>query len=230
MCSLSALRSTAFGVVCTLLQITAVQAGDVEAGKKVFKKCTACHTIERDGKTKVGPNLFGIVGKPVASNPDYAKKYSKALKTYTGIWSSDRLDVFLLKPKAEVKGTRMSFAGLKKGQQRADLIAYLNENSDHPLDLADQSEKSQTQNASAEPEFGVLVADIGAEETYNACTACHSERIVAQQGLSKKDWMEVLVWMVDEQEMDEIEDPDYSLIVNYLAKNYNLDRPNFPRK
>ena len=83
--------------------------------------------------------------------------------------------------------------------------------------------------AAAGSEFGVLVTDKGAEETYYTCTVCHSERIIAQQGLPKKAWAEVLVWMVDEQEMEEIEEPDYSLILNYLAKHYNTDRPNFPK-
>lgn len=80
-----------------------------------------------------------------------------------------------------------------------------------------------------EPEYGVLVDKPGAEETYIYCAACHSERIVAQQGLTRKDWVELLEWMVDEQEMDEIEEPDYTIILDYLTKHYNTDRPNFPK-
>lgn len=82
--------------------------------------------------------------------------------------------------------------------------------------------------ADEESEYGVLVEKPGVEETHIYCTACHSERIVAQQGLTRKGWEELLVWMVDEQEMDPIEEPDFSLILDYLAKNYNTDRPNFP--
>lgn len=78
-------------------------------------------------------------------------------------------------------------------------------------------------------EYGVLVEKPGVEETFIFCTACHSERIVAQQGLTRKDWKEVLVWMVDEQEMEPIDEPDYSLILDYLTENYNIDRPNFPK-
>ncbi|WP_025898398.1 hypothetical protein [Sneathiella glossodoripedis] len=81
-----------------------------------------------------------------------------------------------------------------------------------------------------ESEYGVLVDKPGAEETYIYCAACHSEKIVAQQGLTRKDWEEVLVWMVEEQEMEPIEEPDYSIILDYLAKHYNVDRPNFPNK
>ena len=78
-------------------------------------------------------------------------------------------------------------------------------------------------------EYGVLVEKPGVEETYIYCAACHSERIVAQQGLKRKDWKELLQWMVNEQEMEVIEEPDYSIILDYLAENYNIDRPNFPR-
>ncbi|WP_206057287.1 hypothetical protein [Nitratireductor sp. XY-223] len=77
-------------------------------------------------------------------------------------------------------------------------------------------------------EYGILVDDAGVEETFIYCTACHSERIVAQQGITRDGWVEMLEWMVDEQEMEEIEEPDYTLVVDYLAKNYGVDRPNFP--
>lgn len=81
-----------------------------------------------------------------------------------------------------------------------------------------------------ESEFGLLVDKPGAEETFIYCTACHSEKIVAQQGLTREGWEELLVWMVDEQEMDPIEEPDYSRIIDYLSKHYNTDRPNFPKR
>ncbi|MDX1737028.1 MAG: hypothetical protein R3261_02260 [Alphaproteobacteria bacterium] len=75
-------------------------------------------------------------------------------------------------------------------------------------------------NASAEEgEYGVLVPDVGVEETYGYCAACHSEKIVAQQGLTRQDWAELFVWMVEEQDMPEIEEPELSLILNYLEKN-----------
>ncbi|MBE7636496.1 aldehyde dehydrogenase [Sneathiella sp. P13V-1] len=81
----------------------------------------------------------------------------------------------------------------------------------------------------SDSEYGVLIDKPGAEETFIYCSACHSERIVAQQGLDRKGWIELLQWMVDEQEMDPIEEPDYSLVIDYLSKHYNLDRPNFPK-
>jgi len=78
------------------------------------------------------------------------------------------------------------------------------------------------------PEFGILKVAEGVETTYYACVACHSEMIVAQQGLSRVHWDELLVWMVDEQGMDELDESDRNTILDYLAAHYNEDRPNFP--
>jgi len=86
----------------------------------------------------------------------------------------------------------------------------------------------QSAKAADDSEFGVLFVAPGVEETFYACTACHSERIIAQQGLSRKHWDETFEWMVEEQGMDEIEEPDRTIILDYLAKHYNEDRPNFP--
>ncbi len=78
-------------------------------------------------------------------------------------------------------------------------------------------------------EFGLLVPGRGAEETFLYCTPCHSEMIVAQQGLTREGWIESLQWMVEEQGMPEIEEPDYGLVIDYLSTHYGVDRPNFPR-
>ncbi len=80
-----------------------------------------------------------------------------------------------------------------------------------------------------EAEFGALVTAAGAEETYAYCAACHSERLVAQQGLTRTRWAELVDWMVDEQGMSEIDEPDLGGILDYLALNYGPDRPNFPK-
>ncbi len=80
-----------------------------------------------------------------------------------------------------------------------------------------------------ESEFGVLVVAEGVEETYYSCIACHSEMIVAQQGLTRQAWDELLVWMVDEQGMPELDPETEAIVLDYLSAHYNVDRPNFPQ-
>ncbi|MBC8451646.1 MAG: cytochrome c family protein [Rhodospirillaceae bacterium] len=99
-------------------------AADAKKGKKVFNKCKACHTMKA-GKNKVGPSLHGIMGRKAASVPKF--KYSKAMKTSDLTWDEDTLRKFLAKPKKFLKGTRMSFAGIKKEKQMDNLMAYLKE-------------------------------------------------------------------------------------------------------
>ena len=101
-------------------------AGDAVKGKKVFRKCKACHAVGKTAKNKVGPVLNGIVGRKAATFKGY--KYSKAMKAAGAkgiVWDEKNLDTYLTKPKKFVPKTKMSFAGLKKASQRADLIAYL---------------------------------------------------------------------------------------------------------
>ncbi len=202
---------------------------DSAKGEKAFKKCKACHTVDQGGKTKTGPNLYGIVGAPVAGVDGY--KYSKALGALGGIWSVDQLDAFLTKPKALVKGTKMTFAGMKKASDRANLIAYLNQNSDAPLSFETATAAAINDAPEEEEyEYGILFDAPGVEETFYACSACHSEMIVAQQGLSREGWLELFEWMVEDQGMDEFEEPERTIILDYLTANYGEDRPNFPGK
>ena len=105
--------------------------GDVTHGEKVFKKCSACHIIAKGGKNLIGPALYGVVGRPVASVDGYA--YSKALIAHGKNWSYEELNGFLLKPKSYLKGTKMAYAGLRKDKDRASVILYLNSQSDSPL-------------------------------------------------------------------------------------------------
>ena len=117
-----------------LVDIAALLAmGDLDHGKKIWKKCSACHSIKEGGKNKIGPALWGVLGRSVGSIPDY--KYSKAMAAYGKNWSFEEMNGFLIKPKDWIKGTKMSFAGLKNAKDRAAVILYMNENSDSPLPL-----------------------------------------------------------------------------------------------
>ena len=107
--------------------------GDVEHGKKVFKKCAACHSINQGGGNKIGPKLWNVMFRPVGSITDY--KYSKAMAAHGKNWSFEEMNGFLIKPKDWIKGTKMSFAGLKNAKERAAVILYMNENSSSPLPL-----------------------------------------------------------------------------------------------
>ena len=102
-------------------------------GSAVFKKCAACHSIAKGGKNKIGPALWGVLGRKAGSISDY--KYSKAMSAYAKNWSAEEMDSFLTKPKDWIKGTKMSFAGLKNAKDRAAVILYMNENTDNPLPL-----------------------------------------------------------------------------------------------
>ena len=102
-------------------------------GAKVFKKCTACHSITQEGGNKIGPALWGVLGRQAGSISDY--KYSKAMATHGKTWSFEEINNFLIKPKDWIKGTKMSFAGLKNAKDRAAVILYMNEKTNNPLPL-----------------------------------------------------------------------------------------------
>ncbi len=108
-------------------------SASVDKGKSVFKKCAACHSIKKGGKNNIGPALYSVVERNIAGVTDY--KYSKALVAYGKKWNVEELNGFLLKPAKWIKGNKMGFAGLKKEEDRASVILYLNANGDEPLDL-----------------------------------------------------------------------------------------------
>lgn len=108
---------------------------NVEAGATVFKKCTSCHTAEKGGANKVGPNLYGVIGRGMATHEGFS--YSAGMKEFgaSKSWDYDSLNAFLYAPKATVKGTAMGFAGVKKTDERANLVAYLRTLADAPVAL-----------------------------------------------------------------------------------------------
>lgn len=96
-------------------------------GEQVFKRCVSCHTVDKDGANGVGPNLHGVVGRALASHPDFS--YSSAMKAKGGHWDEAALDAFLKAPMKDVPGTRMTFAGVADDADRKALILYLGEQS-----------------------------------------------------------------------------------------------------
>ena len=214
-----------------------------ERGRKVFRTCTACHAVDAGAPHGIGPTLWAVIGRKVASVEGF-DRYTPAMRSLGGTWSPERLDRYLRQPMTEVVGTAMVFPGLASATDRADVIAWLNLNSPEPIDftsnhaVAEAAAGAGGAGGAADaapqpgqpPALGVLVAGEGAEETHAYCTACHSERIVAQQGLTREDWEELLEQMVEENGMNPIVGPDLGRVLSYLATHYGPDRPNFPNR
>lgn len=114
---------------------TLMASASAEKGQATSKQCGACHTFEKGGPNRVGPNLWGVVGGPKTHMQGFS--YSQAMQGFAGKgpWDYAALDKFLFDPKADVPGTRMTFAGVKKTQDRANLVAWLRTQSDNPPPL-----------------------------------------------------------------------------------------------
>ncbi len=107
--------------------------GNLAHGEKVFKKCSACHMIADGAKNMIGPNLWGIIGKQAGIAPNY--NYSKAMVAFAKEWTYEEMNLYLIKPQAYIKGTKMAFAGLRKEKDRASVILFLNSKSSSPKPL-----------------------------------------------------------------------------------------------
>ncbi|WGR94939.1 cytochrome c family protein [Bradyrhizobium sp. ISRA443] len=112
---------------------TRLASADVNRGKSETKVCMTCHTLNKGGPNKVGPNLWGVVDRPRASHPGF--DYSAAMKAKGGKWTFDEIDKFLTHPQGYIPGTKMTFSGIQSSGQRANLIAYLRTLSDNPVPL-----------------------------------------------------------------------------------------------
>ena len=109
-------------MILIILTVSIANTADLVKGKKAFKKCVACHSLE-EGKNKIGPPLNNLLGRKAGSVKGY--KYSKAMKNSGVVWNEESLDKFLTKPRKFITKTKMSFRGIKKKSLRDDIISYL---------------------------------------------------------------------------------------------------------
>ncbi|WP_417462358.1 c-type cytochrome [Kordiimonas sp.] len=140
-----------------------LQTADASKGERQFAKCKSCHTVENGGRDGTGPNLYGVLGRDVAATDGF--RYSGALSEHGGTWTYELMNEWLASPKNTVPGTSMAFAGIRKDEQRADLIAYLRTFSDNPPALpevvAEEEAAEEAVDGDAE------MAEEGAEEASN---------------------------------------------------------------
>lgn len=134
-----------------------IATANIERGQKLSKACAACHSFDQGGVNKVGPNLWNIVNAPRAHMGDFA--YSSAMQEFGGSWSYDELNHFLWKPKKYITGTKMNFAGLKKPEDRAAIIAWLRTLSGSPASLPSAAAIAQEAAANAPAEEAEAAAE-----------------------------------------------------------------------
>lgn len=150
-------------------------AGDAERGAEVFRKCSACHQVGKSAVNRVGPHLNGVFGRKAGTIERY--RYSKHMQRASAdglVWTYETLDAFLENPKSMVSATRMNFRGLKKEQDRADLLAYLRRFSDNPRDIPE----SEPTLRSVDPDLDPSVLSLQGDPDYgeylsSECTTCH---------------------------------------------------------
>jgi cytochrome c len=131
---------------------TLLVSANTKNGQETAKECELCHNLGKGQGAKIGPDLYGVVGRPVATEAGFG--YSAPLKAKGGTWTFDALNKWLTNPRADVPGTLMTFAGISNAHQRADVIAYLNSNSDKPLPLPKAAEAKPAGGAPASASAG----------------------------------------------------------------------------
>ena len=201
-------------------------SADAAVGEKVFAQCAACHVAKPGANVTIGPNLWGVVGRPVAAQSGY--DYSESLKQVSGVWDFERLNIYLFDPKLLAPEGRMPFPGIKSTIERAHLVAYLRTLSDNPVALPDAAAAPAGASVASanddSQQWQGLPPGPGREDVFYRCKACHSLMIVKQQGLSRAAWDQSLEWMVEEQGMTPIEDAaTRNRVLDYLATHFGLN-------
>lgn len=189
----------------------------IAAGEQQAMVCKACHQFEPDGVPVVGPPLYGIAEREIASYPGF--NYSDGLKQHSGKWDAEKLDVFLADPASYAPGTNMVFPGVADPGARAAIIAWLATKNPTPPDWTTAAASAPVKSAGD----GILEPGENMALVASVCSACHSLHLVAQQGLSRDSWEETLEWMVDEQGMDELDEADHEAVVTYLSTYYGTE-------
>lgn len=189
-----------------------ITTADAGRGKKLFLQCKACHVSEKGARATVGPNLWGIVNRPVASMPGFA--YTDSLAAIEGQWDYEKLSRYLFDPKAMAPETRMIFDGIKPAQDRADLIAYLRTLAEAPAALPEPPAED------VGPVYGNLPEGEGREAVYFTCRACHSLEQFTDRSLSREEWDDLLEKMVASKGMASPEPWARELMVNYLTDHF----------
>ena len=203
-----------------------LSSGDVSTGKNIFLQCAACHVSKPGAAATIGPNLWNVVGREIATQPGF--EYSESLRQVAGTWDFERLNVYLFDPKLVAPEGRMPFPGIKSTDERVHLIAYLRILGDNPVALPDAGPVAVGASVASvddSPEkWQGLPPGPGREDVFYRCKACHSLMIVKQQGLSRSAWDESLVWMVEEQGMTPIEDTaTRNRVLDYLSTHFGRD-------
>jgi cytochrome c len=185
---------------------------DPERGATVALQCKACHAVEKGAAPIVGPTLWGIVERPVASHEGF--DYTDSLKGIGGSWGYEKLSRYLFDPQAVAPGTRMAYTGLKPAQDRADLIAYLRSLADEPVALPSVPEGVEG------PRYGGLPDGAGREAVYFTCRACHALDQFTGESLPREEWDALLTEMVADNGMAAPEPWARSLMLDYLAAHF----------
>ncbi len=134
-----------------------MSAGDAAKGEVIAKKCAVCHDFSKGGPNKIGPNLWGVLGRDVGKHEGFA--YSDGMKNHGGKWGYQEISEFLTAPSKYLTGTKMAFAGLKKPEERAHVLAYLRSLSDSPMALPAVTKKAEAEPANETPAQGEAQAD-----------------------------------------------------------------------